>query len=97
MELKVEIGFEQLVQAIKQLPANQFLKLKAEINKTVPTKTKKEQFRAFLLKAPVFTADQIALIEDAGKSINKMGKKIILLDTSILIEFFRKTPTLASI
>ena len=74
MELKMEIGLDQLIQAIKQLPAGQLLKLKAEINSTAVSKTEKEDFKKFLLQAPVFTEDQIALMEDARKSINKWGK-----------------------
>ncbi len=31
MELKMEVGLDQLIQAIKQLPARQLAKLKAEI------------------------------------------------------------------
>ncbi|HVX50135.1 MAG TPA: hypothetical protein VHB48_08250 [Chitinophagaceae bacterium] len=74
MELKMEIGLDQLIQAIKQLPARQFAKLKAEINNTVPEKTDKEAFKAFLLQAPVFTHEQINLIEEARKSMNRWGK-----------------------
>lgn len=74
MELKMEIGLDQLIQAIKQLPARQFAKLKAEINNTVPEKTDKEAFKAFLLQAPVFTDEQINLIEEARKSMNRWGK-----------------------
>lgn len=73
MELKMEIGLDQLIQAIKQLPAGQLLKLKAEINSTTISKTEKEKFENFLLQGPVFTEDQIALMEDARKSINKWG------------------------
>ena len=73
MELKMEIGLDQLIQAIKQLPAKQFVKLKAEINSVVPEKTAKDEFKQFLLQAPLFAEDQIALMEDARKSINKWG------------------------
>ena len=71
----MEIGLDQLIQAIKQLPAGQLLMLKAEINGTAVSKTEKEDFKKFLLQAPVFTEDQIALMEDARKSINKWGTK----------------------
>ncbi len=74
MELKLEVGLDQLIQAIKQLPARQLAKLKAEINSVVPEKTDKESFKTFLLQAPVFTDEQISLIEDARKSMNKWGK-----------------------
>ncbi len=73
MGLKMEIGLDQLIQAIKQLPSKQFQKLKAEINNTVPEKTEKIAFKEFLLQAPVFSDEQIALIEDARNSINKWG------------------------
>lgn len=74
MELKMEIGLDQLIQAIKQLPAKQLIKLKAEINRATPAKTEKEDFKNFLLQAPVFTEDQVLLIEEARKSINTWGK-----------------------
>ena len=73
MELKMDIGLDQLIQAIKQLPAKQLLKLKAELNKSASSKTEKEDFKKFLLQAPVFTEDQVALMEDARKNINKWG------------------------
>jgi hypothetical protein len=71
MELKMEIGLDQLIQAIKQLPSKQFIKLKAEINSTIPEKTDRENFKNFLLQAPVFTEDQVISMEEARKSINK--------------------------
>jgi len=74
MELKMEIGLDQLIEAIKQLPAKQLIKLKAEISRTIPDDIEKEDFKNFLLKAPVFTEEQVSLIEEARKSINKWGK-----------------------
>ncbi|MBB3056318.1 hypothetical protein FHS11_002741 [Mucilaginibacter gotjawali] len=70
----MEIGLDQLIQAIKQLPAKQLIKLQAEINRTIPNRTEKEDFKNFLLQAPVFSEDQISLIEGARKSINTWGK-----------------------
>jgi hypothetical protein len=74
MELRMEIGLDQLIHAIKQLPARQLAKLKTEINNVVSEKIDKETFKAFLLQAPVFTDEQINLIEEARKSMNKWGK-----------------------
>jgi hypothetical protein len=74
MELKMEVGLEQLIQAIKQLPARQLARLKAELNNAVPEKTDKEAFKTFLLQAPIFTDEQIDLIAEARKSMNKWGK-----------------------
>jgi hypothetical protein len=74
MELKMKIGLEQLIEAIKQLPPVQFVKLRAELNKVVPEKNDKEEFKSFLLQAPVFTNEQIKLMEEARKSMNQWGK-----------------------
>jgi hypothetical protein len=74
MEIKMEIGLDQLIQAIKQLPARQFAKLKAEINNLNSETTDKDSFKNFLLQAPVFTDEQISLIEEARKNMNKWGK-----------------------
>ena len=71
----MQIALDQLIQAIKSLPAKQLAKLKAEINSFVPEKGDKESFKTFLLQAPVFTEKGISLIEDARKSMNKWGKK----------------------
>jgi hypothetical protein len=73
MELKMEIDLDQLIQAIKQLPAKQFSRLKIEINNTSPEKTGREDFKKFLLQAPIFTEDDITLMEEARKSISKWG------------------------
>lgn len=70
----MDIGLDQLLQAIKQLPARQFAKLKAEINRLSSEKTDKEDFKAFLLQAPTFSDEQITLIQEARKSMNKWGK-----------------------
>ena len=75
MELKMEIGFDQLIRAIKQLPAKQLAKLKSEIGNIVPEKADRESFKAFLLQAPSFTEEQVTLMEEARKSINKWGKR----------------------
>lgn len=71
MELKMDIGLDQLIHAIKKLPAEQFNKLKTEINKTTTEKSSSQGFKAFLLEAPVFSDDQLSAIEETRKSINK--------------------------
>jgi hypothetical protein len=74
MELKLEITLDQLIEATKQLPANQLGKLKTEINKIVLTKKSKEDFRRFLLQALVFSEKQIALMEEARRGFINQGK-----------------------
>ena len=61
MELKLNIGYQELIELIKQLPVNQLRKLKADINLIMPDKeTNPEKFKLqeFLLKGPVMSDDQ---------------------------------------
>ncbi len=61
MELKFNLGFDQLIKLVRQLPANQIARLKAELEgKNSVTKTKSEisEFQKFLLKGPVMTEEQ---------------------------------------
>ncbi|MES2456795.1 MAG: hypothetical protein V4594_14680 [Bacteroidota bacterium] len=71
MELKIDIGFDQLLYAVKQLPASQRAILKKELNQKTEVKDRHSEFRALLLNGPVFNEDQIELIAEARKSINK--------------------------
>lgn len=71
----MEIGLDQLIEAIKQLPTKQFLKLKTEINRTIPETSEKEDFQKFLLQAPIFSDEQIIKIKEARRNINKWGTK----------------------
>ena len=61
MELKLNIGYQELVELIKQLPINQLRKLKADINLIAPDKETdigKETLLELLLKGPVMGDDQ---------------------------------------
>jgi hypothetical protein len=78
MELKVDIGFEQLVQAIKQLPASKIMQLKAELaekkaagNSTTST----ADFQQLLLSGPVMDDKQYENYKDIRNRINKWRTK----------------------
>ena len=90
MELKVDIGFEELLHAIQQLPEDQLTALKDKLNgdknPSVMMDLKNEEngnknssnmddLKAFLLKGPVFTKEQLKAISDARKQINKWRTK----------------------
>lgn len=75
MELKMDIGLDQLIHAIRKLPVEQFNKLKTEINKTSSGKSANESFKAFLLEAPVFSEEQLAVMQETRKSMNKWRKR----------------------
>ncbi len=75
MQVQVDIGFENLISIVKQLPKDQLLKFKKELDKEIVQDTELKDLRAFLLEAPVFTDEQIATIEQTRKDIDKWRLK----------------------
>ena len=71
MQIQVDIGFEQLMEIIKKLPANKLSMLKAELGKKTQGKSSAGDLEAFLLSAPTFTKTQIAVISKTRKAINQ--------------------------
>lgn len=61
MELKLKIGYAELFELVKQLPASQIFQLKSELaDKNLPEKKKadKKAFQALLLNGPVISDKQ---------------------------------------
>jgi len=61
MELKLDIGFEQLLVLIRQLPANQIAKLKIELPEILvdsQTQSINNTFRKLLLDGPTMSENQ---------------------------------------
>ena len=61
MELTLNLGYAQIMELIKQLPANQIEKIKKELAENfVQTKAKSEvsDFQKFILAGPVMSDDQ---------------------------------------
>jgi len=61
MELKLDIGFEQLLVLIRQLPANQIAKLKIELPEILvdsQTQSIKNTFQTLLLDGPTMSENQ---------------------------------------
>jgi len=61
MELKLDIGFEQLLVLIRQLPANQIAKLKIELPEILvdsQTQSINNTFRKLLLDSPTMSENQ---------------------------------------
>jgi hypothetical protein len=75
MQIQVDIGFENLVKIVKQLPKDQLLRFKKELEMESAEDTELKNFRSFLLDAPVFTDEQIATIEQTRKDIDKWETK----------------------
>lgn len=61
MELKLNIGYQELIEMIKQLPASQIRKLKADIALLVADNDVENgisDFQEFLLEGPLMDDDQ---------------------------------------
>lgn len=78
MELKINIGYNQVINLIKQLPASQIAKLKAELNdKFLEKKSKTEisEFQKFLLSGPIMTEKQHLVFKENRKQFNRWRQK----------------------
>lgn len=75
MQVQVDIGFDQLVQLVKQLPKNQWAKLKSDIEAQNAEADPKSDMITFLLNGPTFSKKQIAEIKKARKEINQWRTK----------------------
>jgi hypothetical protein len=74
MELRLKIGYRELLELIKQLPASQMAKLKSELSdEMIEEKSKQEHsdFQKFLLEGPVMVEDQYQQFLDHRKSFNQ--------------------------
>ena len=69
MDMKVEIPFEQLLTVVKSLTPAQKAQLKDELNEQTSHTDDKTAFIEMLLNGPVYTADEIQVIEENRKSI----------------------------
>lgn len=75
MEVQVDIGFDQLVQLVKQLPASQWTKLKKEVDGGQVVNDQVSDLEDFLLTAPTFTKKQLDEITKTRKAISQWRTK----------------------
>jgi hypothetical protein len=75
MELKVEIGFDQLLHAIQQLPESQRAILKEKLNKEDQPKEELTDFQKFLLNGPVMSDEEYGNFKENRKWMNKRRAK----------------------
>lgn len=75
MQVQVNIEFDQLVQAVKSLSPNQLKQLLSKIEKQTEKAIPETNLEALLLKGPVATEKQVAIIENNRKAINKWRTK----------------------
>lgn len=78
MEIKVDIGYKQIIKLIKQMPASQLARLKAELDdKFLARKSKKEisDLQQLLLDAPVMTNAQYQSFLENRKRFSQWRQK----------------------
>ena len=74
MHVQVDIEFDQLLKAVKKLPARQLKQLKAEIEKEKKNELRAIDLESLLLNGPVATKKQLEVIENNRKAINQWRK-----------------------
>ncbi len=75
MQAQVEIGFDQLVKLVKQLPATHWTKLKEEVEEKVPDSEQSSDLVSLLLTAPTYSEKQLDKIAKTRKAINQWRTK----------------------
>ena len=78
MQLTVDIPYEQLIDIIRNLPANQLEKLKSDLENTVAINgnvNEKTDFQKFILKGPVMTEVQYSAFKENRKAFNQWRSK----------------------
>ena len=74
MKVKVQIPFQQLLAAVKTLSSSQKAKLRQVLSEKSETRKDKEAFIEMLINGPVYTEEEIQIIEENRKSIAKWRK-----------------------
>lgn len=76
MQAQIDIKYDQLLNLVKQLPKNQWTKLKSAVEEEEKTSsTSQADMLAFLLNGPTFNKEQLEEIATARKEINQWRKK----------------------
>jgi len=75
MQVQVDISFDQLLRAVKKLPAGQLKQLKAEIE-IESKKNAQNDLESLLLNGLVATEEQLQIIANNRKAINQWRKEL---------------------
>jgi len=73
--LKVEIGFNELLHAIQQLPESQRAILQDELKKKEQPKIDITDFQKFLLNGPVMSDEEYKNFKETRKRLNQWRTK----------------------
>ena len=69
MEMKLQVPFQQLITIVKMLTPAQKARLKKELEVGEPAQKSNDDFIDFLLKGPVYSEKEMAVVEENIKSI----------------------------
>lgn len=75
MELNAQLPFQKLIALVKALTPKQKAKLLKELSHNSHRIEKNDAFLDFLLKGPVYTENNVAVINENRKSIAAWRKK----------------------
>jgi hypothetical protein len=75
MELRFNIPFQELLTLVKALTPKQRERLRQELDEGTPVQQENNEFIDFLLKGPVYSKEDIRLIEENRKSITAWRTK----------------------
>ena len=75
MELRFNIPFQELLTLVKALTPKQRERLRQELDEGTPVQQENNEFIDFLLKGPVYSKEEIRLIEENRKSITAWRTK----------------------
>ena len=75
MELRFNIPFQELLTLVKALTPKQRERLRQELDEGTPVQQENNEFIDFLLKGPVYSKEEIRVIEENRKSITAWRTK----------------------
>ncbi|MCM5530528.1 hypothetical protein [Parasegetibacter sp. NRK P23] len=75
MQAQIDIGYDQLVKLVKQLPKKQWVRLKNEVEEKAASTSKSPDMLTFLLNAPTFNKKQLDEIDKARMEISQWRTK----------------------
>jgi len=78
MQLTVDIPYEQLIDMIRHLPANQLAKIKSDLEDAVAmdkAETGETDLQEFILKGPVMSDAQYSVFKENRKAFNQWRSK----------------------
>lgn len=67
--MKIQVPFQQLLTLVKSLTPTQKARLRQELAKGRPQRIEKNEYIEYLLNGPVYSEEEIQVIEENRKSI----------------------------